>query len=65
MTTSSGFLEVLLLLVGVLTGCDRWTYIADTPVLPEGFRWFKIELKRSVICDGELEFAVVATGDLL
>ena len=44
---------------------DRGTYIADTPVLPEGFRWLRIELKRSVICDGELEFAIVATGDLL
>jgi len=50
MTTSSGFLEVLLLLVGVLTVCDGWmTYIADTPVLLEGFRWLRIELKRSVI----------------
>lgn len=38
---------------------DRGTYIADTPVLPEGFRWFKIELRRSVIWDGELEFAMM------
>lgn len=54
MTTSSGFLEVLMLLVRVLAKWNRQTYIADTPVLPDGFRWLRIELKRSVICDGEL-----------
>lgn len=38
---------------------DRGTYIADTPVLPEGFRWLRIELKRSVIWDSKLEFALM------
>ena len=49
-TTSSGFFCVLFSVSTVVHRTrDVSAHIAESPEFPEGFRWFKIELKRSVM----------------
>lgn len=57
MTTSSGFFWVLR---GPRQNCDEHTYLqgaymAERPLPPDGLRWLRIELKRSVAMSAESE----------